>query len=80
MTKAEYSKCEKVMHIAIRKARQSREEYEKEEQHLKNGDLVEGEVAQRRADQHYGEAIGISNVLGELGFKHDKMKELHELL
>lgn len=79
MTKIEYRKCEKLMEEAIRKARQSDEEYKAYNQ-LLNEDTIKAEVEQRKADQHYGEAIGINQVLATIGFKHDRMKELSELL
>lgn len=79
MTKVEYRKCEKLMDEAIRKARQSDEEYKTYNQ-LLNEDTIKAETEQRKADQHYGEAIGINQVLATLGFKHDRMKELSNLL
>lgn len=82
MTKLEYKKCEKLMEEAIRKVRQSDEEYEKAKKYmlLDNYNTVKHEIEQRKADQHYGEAIGINQALATLGFKHDRMKELSELL
>ncbi len=35
---------------------------------------------QRKADQHYGEAVGIEQALATLSFTHDRMKELSKLL
>ena len=63
MTKTEYGKCVKLMEDAIRKAKQSDEEYKEAGRH-----------------QHYGEAVGIEHALATLGFKHDRMKEVSELL
>ena len=60
--------------------RMAKKEYADSEQYLENGNELEWEVNQRKADQHYGEAVGINQVLAVLGFKHDKMKELSELL
>lgn len=79
MTKTEYSKCVKLMEEAIRKAKQSDEEYKTYNQ-LLNNDMIKAEIEQRKADQHYGEAVGIEQVLVVLGFKHDRMKELEKLL
>lgn len=79
MTKTEYGKCEKLMEEAIWKAKQSDEEYKAYNQ-LLNEDTIKAEIEQRKADQHYGEAIGINQALATLGFKHDRMKELSELL
>lgn len=79
MTKTEYGKCEKLMEEAIRKVKQADEEYKTYNQ-LLNEDTIKAETEQRKADQHYGEAVGINQVLATLGFKHGKMKELSELL
>ncbi len=79
MTKIEYGKCVKLMEEAIRKARQSDEEYKAYNQLLREG-TISAEIEQRKADQHYGEAVGINQVLATLGFKHDRMKELSNLL
>lgn len=79
MTKLEYGKCVKLMEEAIRKAKQSDDEYKAYNQ-LLNEDIVKAETEQRKADQHYGEAIGINQALATLGFKHDRMKELSNLL
>lgn len=79
MTKIEYEKCKKLMEEAIRKAKQSNEEYKAYNQ-LLNKDITKAETEQRKADQHYGEVIGINQALATLGFKHDRMKELSKLL
>ena len=79
MTKAEYGKCEKLMFDAIQKVKQADEEYKAYNQ-LINNDTIKAEIEQRKADQHYGEAVGINQVLATLGFKHDRMKKLSELL
>lgn len=80
MTKIEYGKCEKLMKDAIRKAKQAETEYKESEKHLKDANELEWETYQRKADQHCGEAVGINQALITLGFKHDRMKELSELL
>lgn len=82
MNKTEYGKCEKLMEEAIRKAKQSQEEYETAEKYtlLTNYNATEHEIEQRKADQHYGEAVGINQALAVLGFEHERMKELSELL
>ena len=79
MTKIEYKKCEKLMEEEIRKAKQAEEEYKTYNQ-LLNKDIVKAETEQRKADQHYGEAIGINQALVTLDFKHERIKELSELL
>jgi len=80
MTKIEYGKCEKLMEEAIRKVKQADDEYKEADKHYANMDDVRQGIAQRKADQHYGEAVGINQALVTLGFKHDGMKELSELL
>ena len=79
MTKLEYGKCEKLMEEAIRKAKQSNEEYKAYNQ-LLNKDMIKVETEQRKADQNYGYAEGINQTLATLGFKHDRMKVLSNLL
>lgn len=78
MTKVEYKKCEKLMVDAIVKMKQAEEEYKESEMHCNNN--VSRQCSLRKADQHYGEAVGINHVLISLGFKHDRMKELGEML
>ena len=80
MTKVENGKCEKLMKDAIIKAKQSEEEYKEADRYLNSGNRIAWETEQRKADQHYGEAVGINQVLATLGFKNDRMKELSELL
>lgn len=80
MTKIEYKKCEKLMCEAILKMRMAQKEYSESEKHLKDGNELKWECAQRKADQYYGEAVGVNQVLATLGFKHDRMKVLSDLL
>lgn len=80
MTKKEKNLCEIRMDNAILKALNSKEEYEKYERLKKAGDEVEAEIALRRADQEIGYAEGVNDLLVSLGFKHEKMKTLSELL
>lgn len=80
MTKLEYEKCEKLMQEAIQNAKQSKKEYEEFNQYSKKNDTIKAEIEQRKADQHYGYAEGINQVLATLDFRHDRMKELSELL
>lgn len=80
MTKTEYGKCEKLMEEAIRKAKQSDEDYREYECLKKEGKSVDAECKLRVADQEIGYAEGINQALVTLGFKHDRMKELSELL
>lgn len=80
MTKTEYGKCEKLMEDAIRKAKQSQEEYNEANCYLNAGNHIAWEIERRKADQHIGYVEGINQVLAVIGFKHDRMKELSELL
>lgn len=82
MTKLEYKKCEKLMEKAISKAKQADEEYKTAEKYtlLTNYSKTQHEIEQRKADQHYGEAVGINQVLVTLGFTNDKMQKLSKLL
>lgn len=80
MTKIEYGKCVKLMEDAIRKAINSSEDYKAYERLRKEGKEIDAKCKQRVADQELGYADGINQVLATLGFKHDRMKELSELL
>lgn len=80
MTKKEYEKAEKLMEEAIRKANDSKEDYKAYERLLKEGKNVDAECKLRVADQEFGYAEGINQALVSIGFKHERMKELAELL
>lgn len=80
MTKIEYKKCEKLMEEAIWKANSFYEDYRAYERLKKEGKSVDAECNLRVADQEIGYAEGINQTLAVLGFKHDRMKELSELL
>lgn len=43
-------------------------------------DKTEREILHSKGVQHYGYAHGINQALVELGFKHEKMKELYKYL
>ena len=77
MTKREIEKCENLMHEAIRYAKKSKEELEKA---MSEKDKTEREILHSKGVQHYGYAHGINQALVELGFKHEKMKELYKCL
>lgn len=79
MNKLEYGKCELLIEKAIALVKQSEEEEKEADGHYTNID-ARMETARRKSDQHYGEAAGIEMALTMIGFKHDKMKELSELL
>jgi len=80
MTKIEYAKCEKLMIGAICLGKRVQDEFRKTDEYLKSQNLLKWEIEQRKADQHYGEVIGMNQVLVTLGFKHEEMKELSSLL
>lgn len=80
MTKDENKKCEKLMNYAIQKGKDVKEEFALYEELLKQNEEVKTALEQRKADQYYGEIVGISQVLTSLGFQHEKMKQLHNLI
>ena len=80
MTKIEYGKCVKLMEEAIWKANNSNEDYRAYERLKREGKSVDAECKLRVADQEIGYVEGIEQVLSTLGFKHDRMKELSNLL
>lgn len=80
MTKQEANKCETFMYYAIREAANSKEDYAAYKRLLKEGKQVDAECKLRLADQEIGYAEGINQALVTLGFKHNGMKELSELL
>lgn len=80
MTKDENKKCEKLMNYAIQKGKDVKEEFALYEELLKQNEEVKAALEQRKADQYYGEIVGISQVLTSLGFQHEKMKQLHNLI
>lgn len=80
MTKVEYGKCEKLMEEAIRKANRSNADYKAYERLHKEGKQIDAECKLHLSDQEIGYAEGINQALAVLGFKHDRMKELSELL
>lgn len=80
MTKEEKKKCEKLMEYGIRKGKESQEEFALYEEYVKQNEEEKSALEQRKADQHYGEIVGIGQVLASLGFKHEKMKQLYKLI
>lgn len=80
MTKVESYKCDRLLEEALNKMKRSEMAFAKSEIFLKDGNELEWETEQRKGDQYYGEAVGIHQVLAALGFKHDRMKELSDLL
>lgn len=80
MTKEEKKKCEKLMEYGIQKGKESQEEYALHEEYVKQNEEVKAALEQRKADQHYGEIVGIGQVLASLGFQHEKMKQFYKLI
>lgn len=80
MTKVENMRCEKLLDEAIRKAITFKEDYRAYEKLLKDGKQVDAECKLRLADQEIGYAEGIRQALVCIGFTHERMKELDELL
>lgn len=68
------------MNDAIKKANNSKEDYKTYEKLLKDGKKVDAECRLRLADQEIGYAEGIRQALVCIGFSHNRMKELEELL
>lgn len=77
MTKVEYAKCEKLMEEAIRKAEQGKEELL---QFDSCDNFTDKYILLQYARDHLGCAEGINQVLVCIGFKHERMKELGNLL
>ena len=80
MTKLKNEKCKKLMYEAIRNARQSQEDYAESEKYKKNKNNIEWEIKQRQGDRHLGYAQGMNQVLVTIGFKHEGMKLLSQLI
>ena len=80
MTKVEYEKCEKLMEEAIMEAADSSVDYEEYACLLKKGKRVNARCSQRLADQEIGYAAGIYQALAVIGFEHERMKVLGDLL
>lgn len=77
MTKVEYAKCEKLMEEAIQKAKQANEEFNKARLEK---DIYNLQILMESAQNHLGYAEGINQTLACIGFKHERMKELGNLL
>lgn len=77
MTKIEYARCEKLMEEAIRKATQAKEEFDKARLEK---DIYDLQMLMESAQNHLGYAEGIYQALAVIGFKHERMKKLSELL
>ena len=80
MTKTEREKCEKLMNQAIRNMESSDEYWNEYEKAKKENRVADAEVAIRQFDYKRGYADGIYDVLATINFKHERMKELCELI
>ncbi len=77
MTKVEYTKCEKLMEEAIRKAKDAQKDFIDA---LKEYDQLQRKILRERGQNHLGYAEGINQTLACIGFKHERMEELRNLL
>ena len=77
MTKVEKERCEKLMEEAIQKAEQAKEEFNKARSEK---DVYDLQMLMESAQNHLGYAEGINQTLAYIGFKHERMKELGNLL
>lgn len=77
MTKVEKARCEKLMEEAIQKAKQAKKEFNKAESEK---DITSKSILLEMAHSHLGYADGINQTLVCIGFKHERMKELEDLL
>lgn len=77
MTKVEYTRCEKLMEEAIQKAKQAKEEFNKVESEK---DITSKSLLLGMAQNNLGYAEGINQTLVCIGFKHERIKELGNLL
>ena len=78
MNKTEYTKCVKLMDEAINKAKSSKEAFN----NAYNMDLsdTQRKIEELKGQNYAGYAEGINKVLAVLGFEHEQMKKLQELL
>ena len=77
MTKVEYAKCEKLMEEAISKAKDAQKDFIDA---WKENDQAQQKILCERGQNHLGYAEGINQTLIYIGFKHERMKELRNLL
>lgn len=78
MTKIEYMRCTGLMIDAIAHAKISDEAFK--ESRNQNLSKVQQNVQELRGQNNLGYAEAINTALVVLGFKHDRMKELNDLL
>ena len=77
MTKLEAMKCERLLNEAIRCAILANDKFSKA---MKTPSPIEREILENTAHNHRGYAEGINQVLAVIGFKHELMAELGNLI
>ena len=77
MNKTECENCKRVMEEGIRNANKAIEELDKSN---KTNNKIDFEILRMKAQNHIGYAEGILQALVCIGFKHDRMRELEDLL
>ena len=77
MTKIEYARCEELMEEAIRKAKDAQKDFADA---WKEDDQAQRKILCERGQNYLGYAEGINQTLVCIGFNHERMEELSELL
>lgn len=77
MNKTECENCKRVMEEGIRNVNKAIEEFDKSN---KTNNKIDFEILRMKAQNHMGYAEGILQALVCIGFKHDRMRELEDLL
>lgn len=77
MTSSEKDTCTNLMNEAIRKAKDSQDDFKIAEHQTRE---VEKQIAKLRGQNNLGYAQGINQVLSSLGFTHENMQELSKLI
>ena len=80
MTKTEREQCEKLMNQAIMEMERLDEYWNEYEKAKKDNRIADAEAAMRQFDYKRGYADGIYDVLATIDFRHERMKELCELI
>lgn len=80
MEQREIETLEKLLNMALEVAEQSIIERDSIREYYINDQMYEAEMAQRKSDKYYGYAQGICDALVEMGYRHEDMGKLHELI
>lgn len=80
MTNTEKAKAEKILDEAIRKHKNTNDDWKAYERYKKENDLVSAETYLRKFQDGISYAEGIYKALVVIGFTHPKMKELSDML